>query len=291
LPVRVWEFESPLGHKVMISAIQKHDDGTIELTVTVPQSVVAKVREEVINEHVKEALLPGFRKGMAPKDVVEKSLDQDHLREDVLRKLLPQSYIEAVGENKINPILNPKIHVEKLEDGKDWVFKALTAEAPEVTLKDYKSAIKTLTASSKIVVPGKEPQQISFEAIAKVLLENAQVTIPNIIIEQEVDRLLSQTLDDVKKLGLSLDQYLSSTGRNSEGLRQEYTKKAETDIKLEFVLIKVAETEGIKVEEKEIDEAITQAKDEAERKNLSSNRYLLASIIRQQKTLDFLKNL
>ena len=142
-----------LPHKIMISALQKHDDGTIELTVTVPQSVVAKTTDEVINEHVKEALLPGFRKGMAPREAVEKSLDQDHLREDVLRKLLPQSYIEAVQENKINPILNPKIHVEKLEDGKDWVFKAITAEAPVVVLKDYKTAVKSLTATSKIVVP------------------------------------------------------------------------------------------------------------------------------------------
>jgi trigger factor len=111
------------------------------------------------------------------------------------------------------------------------------------------------------------------------------VKIPNIIIEQEVDRLLSQTLDEVKRLGLTLDQYLASTGRNIDALRAEYQKKAETDIKLEFVLQKIAETEGIKVEDKEIDEAIAQAKTDAERQNLQNNRYLLAGIIRQQKTL------
>ena len=98
-------------------------------------------------------------------------------------------------------------------------------------------------------------------------------------------------MDEVKRLGLTLDQYLASTGRNTEALRTEYAKKAENDIKLEFLLQKIADDEKITVEETEIDEAIGQAKTEAEKQNLQNNRYLLASIIRQQKTLDFLRSL
>ena len=60
---------------------------------------------------------------------------------------------------------------------------------------------------------------------------------------------------------------------------------------MEFALQKIATEEGITVEEKEVEEAIQKAKDEKERKHLETNRYLLASILRQQKTLDFLKNL
>ena len=56
-------------------------------------------------------------------------------------------------------------------------------------------------------------------------------------------------------------------------------------------LKKIAEEEKITVEEKEIQEATLAAKTDDERKNLESNRYLLASVLRQQKTLDFLKNL
>ena len=102
---------------------------------------------------------------------------------------------------------------------------------------------------------------------------------------------MSQTLEDVKKLGLTLDQYLSSTGKNPQILREEYRKKAENDIKLEFALLKIAEEEKITVEEKEIEGAIKASKSDDERKDLEANRYLLASILRQQKTLDFLKNL
>lgn len=275
----------------MISALKKHEDGTIELTVTVPASKIKKTKDEVIEEHVKVSELPGFRKGMAPKDIVEKSLDTEHIREDILRKVLPEAYVEAVKEHKISPIINPKIHVDSIEEGKDWVFTALTCEAPEVTLGSYKEGVKKVTGATKIAVPGKEPQQVSFEAISKELINNAKVKIPNIIIDSEVERLLSQTLDEVKKLGLTLDQYLSSTGRNIDGLRGEYRIKAENDVKLEFILQKVAETEGIKVEDKEIDEAIAQGKTDQEKQNLEQNRNLLAGIIRQQKTLDFLRNL
>ncbi len=275
----------------MITALKREEDGTIQLTVTMPWELVKKTKEEITDEHVKSAQMPGFRKGKAPKKLVEENLNQDHLREDILKKLLPQGYVEALKEHKINPVLSPKVHVDKLEDGKDWVFTALTAEAPEVTLGKYKDAVQKITAKSKIIVPGKEPTPVSFEEISQALLESITVKIPKIIIEQEVDRLLSQTLDEVKRLGLTLDQYLASTGRNIDALKAEYQKKAEADIKLEFILQKIASSEGIKVEDKEIDEAITQAKTDAERQNLQNNRYFLAGIIRQQKTLDFLRNL
>jgi FKBP-type peptidyl-prolyl cis-trans isomerase (trigger factor) len=275
----------------MTSILDRQEDGTIKLTITIPWSRVKKAKEEAIAAHVDSTQLPGFRKGKAPKKLVEDNIDQDHLREEALRKLLPETYVEALKEHDLKPILNPKIHVAKLEDDKDWSFEAFTAEAPEISLGDYKDAVKKVTAKSKLIVPGKEPAPANFEDIAKAILEMAKIRIPQIIIDQEVDRLLAQTLDEVKRLGLTLDQYLASTGRNTEALREEYAKKAEGDIKLEFILQKIAEDEKITVEEKEIDEAITQAKTEVERQNLQNNRYLLASIIRQQKTLDFLRNL
>ena len=125
----------------------------------------------------------------------------------------------------------------------------------------------------------------------KAALTDAKVQIPAILVEQEADRLLSQLLNDIKRLGLSLDQYLASTNRKPEDLRAEYAKRAEDDIKLEFVLQKIAELEKITVDDTEIEEAIQKAKDPAEKQNLSANKYLLAGILRQQKTLDLLMNL
>ncbi|MDP3988265.1 MAG: trigger factor [Candidatus Levybacteria bacterium] len=277
----------------MISALQKLEDGTIKLDITISSATVKKTREEVINDSVKNADVSGFRKGKAPKNLVEEKIDEEKVKEEVLKKLLPQSYTEAVKENQIKPIINPKIHIhpDSIKDNEDWKFTAFTSEVPQVDLDSYKENIQKITAKTKIVVPGKEQQSPSFEEIMKTLLESVKVTIPKILVEGEVERLLSQSLDEIKKLGLTLDQYLLSTGRTPETLRGEYEKKAENDIKLEFTLQKIAEAENITVDEKEVEEAIIKAKDDKERKNLENNRYLLTSILRQQKTLDFLKNL
>lgn len=273
--------------------IERQDDGTIKFTITIPKDSVSKATDEVLGEMAQTATLPGFRKGKAPQKLVEGALNPDHVRENILKKLLPQAYSEAVQEHKITPIMNPKLHVEKIEDGQDWVVVALTCELPKVELGTYKESVKKITAKSKIIIPGKEEEakKPSMEEIIKALLETAKVKVPQVLVEQETDRLLSQLLDDVKRLGLSLEQYLGTTKRSPEDLRNEYAKRAETDISVEFVLQKIAEVEKITVDPKEIEEAIQKAKDPQEKQNLESNRYLLAGILRQQKTLDFLMNL
>jgi FKBP-type peptidyl-prolyl cis-trans isomerase (trigger factor) len=271
--------------------IEKQQDGTIKLTISLPSKEVEKIKKEVLASFTKSANIAGFRKGKAPQSLVEDAVSQEQLREEILKKLLPQAYADAVKEHNLKPIMNPKIHVEKIEDNQDWVFAALTCEMPEIKLGDYKKSVQKITAKSKVLVPGKEEQKPSTNEVMAALLEEVKIQIPAILAEQEVDRLLSQLLNDIKRLGLSLDQYLASTKRTPEDLRKEYTQRAEQDIKLEFALQHIAETEKITVGDKEIEEAIQKSKDPAERQSLEANRYLLAGILRQQKTLDFLLNL
>ena len=275
----------------MDSIIEKQEDGTITLNITIPSKIVKDTTEIVLEEVVKSANVAGFRKGKAPKKIVESKVDKDKVKEEVLRKLLPKYYADAIKKHDIKPIINPRIHVEVLEDDKDWKFTASTCEKPEVSLNDYKENIKKITARSKIVIPGKEDKETSFEEIITELQKSVNVKVSKIIVEQEVERLLAQILSEIKRLGLTLDQYLASTHRTVEDLKKEYEVKAINDIKLEFALQKIAEEEKITVTDADIDEAIKNAKDDNERKALETNRYLLAGVIRQQKTLDFLKKL
>ncbi len=275
----------------MKSVLAKTPDGTITLTIPVDVKDVEKAKDEALLHIVEETELPGFRKGKAPKNLVAEKVDKTHLQEDMLRLLIPKSYTKAVDEYKLKPIMNPKIHITKLEEGKDIEFTAQTCEMPEITLGEYKESVKSVTAKAKIALPGKEQPEVSFDDIVKALLEKARTTIPEILIESESDRLLSQMLDEIKSLGLSLDQYLASTHKTIDEIRKEYAERAKNDITIEFVLQKVAEEEKITIEPQEIDEAITKAPTPAEKENLEKNRYLLAAILRQQKTLDYLKNL
>lgn len=273
--------------------LERQQDGTIKITIILPHDKIVATQSTVIEDLAKQINVAGFRKGKAPKEMATSKLDPEQVQEEVLKRLLPQAYIETVQEHKLNPIMNPKMHVEKIEKGKDWIFYALTCEMPNVEPGNYKDNVKKLTAKSKIIIPGKEEdnKKPSIEDVMKAILTDAKVQIPQVLVEQEADRLLAQLLNDIKRLGLSLDQYLASTNRKPEDLRTEYLKRAEDDIKLEFVMQKIAELEKITIDEKEIEEAIQKAKDPTEKESLSANKYILAGILRQQKTLDFLMNL
>lgn len=275
----------------MKSTITREDNGNIVLTILIPAEAVQKIRESEIEKAIENTTIEGFRKGKAPRNMVEDRLDQAKIQEEVLKKLLPQTYIEAVTEHKLKPVMSPRVHIEKVELGKDWQYSATICEAPIVELGKYKEEVSNITAKSKIILPGKEKEEVKFDEIMEAVLKAAKVAIPKILIEAEVERLLSQMLHEIKALGLNLDQYLASTNKTIEQLREDYMKKAEMDIKFEFILQQIAETEGITVEPGEIEEAIQKAKDPKEKQHLETNKYLLANIIRQQKTLDFLRNL
>lgn len=277
----------------MKSTIVREQDGTIKLTITIAAADVKKAREEVIDSIAKSTTLQGFRKGMAPRKMVEDSLDKLKLQEEILQHLLPQAYTEAVKEHKLNPIMSPRVHIDSIEEGKDWVFTAATCEVPEVKLNDFKAEVKKVTAKSKIIVPGKEEKKETdnMDAIVETLLKTATVSIPEILLDAEVERSLSQMLDEVKSLGLSLDQYLASTHKTIDEIKNDFKERSRKDISFEFILQKIGEEEKISVDPKELQEALDRAQSPEERKNLEANIYLLASILRQQKTLDFLRNL
>lgn len=275
----------------MASALQRKEKNVIELTLNVSADDIKKVHEMILDEAVKSAEIKGFRKGKAPRAKVEDQLDKTKVNEEVLRTLLPKAYADAVREHNINPIVNPRIEIISMEEGKDWQFRATTCEKPEIKLGDYKDKVKGVTAKSKIVVPGKEPEQPKAEDIFNAILEGATVELPDFVVDAEVDRLLSHTLNEIKSLGLTLDSYLASSGKTAQSLREEYRKQAERDLKLEFVLEAIADAEKIIVSQAEIDEAIKQIKEPKDQEAVKTNPYMLAQILRRQKTLDFVRNL
>lgn len=272
-------------------------DGTITLKITIPSEDVEESRTKVVENLIKNVQVPGFRKGMAPKKVAEQHLKKEVIQEDVLKEILGKSYNDAVKQENISPILTPRVHVETFEDGTDLVFLAETAEAPVIELGDYKDKVKSVTAKSKILKPGDPstssglPEKPKLDDILNEILTNTKVEIPKVMYEQEATRLLSQLLNELKRLGISLDQYLATSAKDDKALKAEYEDKAKRDLAIEFILRKIADTEKITVEDADVQNALKEIKDETQRTQIMQNPYLVASIIRQQKTLDFLSNL
>lgn len=282
----------------MKTDIKRLSDGTIELTITIPWEEVAKTYEQVVSDIVQHAELAGFRKGKAPKKLVEEKLNKGETYEEVLKKIIPDVYGRAVREQKLHPVVTPKIELKEATEKKDWVIRALTAEKPDILLGEYKKAIADLKASKhkKIWLPGEkaakeekpEEQKPTLEELLTTLAKSVNVTIPALLIEHEVNRLLSDLIDQTKKLGLTVEQYLSSTGRTGESVRREYEEQAKRTLTLEFALEKIADGEGIFVSDDDIDTVIKTAKTDEEKKSLDAQKYYIASVLRRQKTLDFL---
>lgn len=277
------------------SALVRLPKSGIELTMTVPWAKAQTEYEKTVDELVKTAEVDGFRKGKAPREVVEKKLDKNKIYQIVLENLLQTVYPESVKQQEIKPITEPRITIEKLEEGKDWIFRAVTCERPEIELGDYKKEIAGAKAQANLWVPGKDPKEakkeIDFGQIVKAFLQTVKIELPDILVENEVNRQLAQLLDEIKKLGLTLEQYLVSSGKTAESLRQEYAQKASAEMTMEFALEEVANKEKISVEEADIEKFLKEITDPKTKEALEKNRYLAASLIRRQKTLDFLHSL
>ena len=286
-------------------SFEKKADGTVLIKISVPSMEIEKVRGEVVAQLTKQINAPGFRKGNVPKNIAEQKLNPEAVREELLKKVLSAEYVAAVKQLNINPIVNPRIHVEQFTDGTNLEFSAETCEEPKIDLKNYKEEVRKIkpasTSSSlggpapKIIVPGQDEKSreagsssARLDQILEAVLNTAQITIPKVLIDQETNRLLSQLLDELKRLGVTLDQYLESRKITVEQLRAEYDTRAEKDLRLEFVLRKIADEEKITVEQKDVEAALAAVKDEKERQQIAQNPYLVAAIIRQQKTLDYL---
>jgi len=278
--------------------LKRNDDKTIELTIAVPWESILKTYNEVVEDFVKETELPGFRKGKAPRAAVEEKLDKTKAYEEALQRVIPKLYSEAVEQEKIHPIIMPKITLLEAKEGEEWKILAITCEKPDITLGNYKEAVTDLKAAKqkKIWVPGQEPKKEDEEKEKKVTLDellqavygSITAVIPSILLEQEVNRLLSDLVDQTKKLGLTVDQYLASTNRTAEGIRHEYEDQAKRTLTLEFGLEAIADKEGILISDDDIEAIIKTAKTDDERKSMENQKYYLATILRRQKTIDML---
>ena len=273
----------------MTTTIDKQTDGSIALTITIPWTEVGKTYEAVVVEMVNTAELPGFRIGKAPRELVEKNLDKTKVYEEALKTLIPNAYNTAITEQKVKPIVSPKIELKDATENKDWIFVAHTCEKPVVTVGDYKTAIGGLT--KKILKPGEEPKKPTLDELLMTLYKEVKATLPPLLIEHETNRLLSELIDQTKKLGLTVEQYLGSTGRTSETIKKEYEEQARRTLTLEFALEEIADREGILVSDDDIDTVIKTGKTDEEKKALETQRYYLASVLRRQKTLDFLASI
>ncbi len=122
----------------MSSVLDKKEKNTVDFTMTVKADVFADAMERAFRKNVKNIALPGFRKGKAPRKLIEKTYGEAIFYDDAIDFVFPSEYEAAIKELALEPVDVPKLDVKEIGNGKDLVMTISVTVKPEVTLGEYK---------------------------------------------------------------------------------------------------------------------------------------------------------
>ncbi len=379
--------------------VEKLEKNMAKLTIEVSAEEFEKGIQAAYLKEKGKISLPGFRKGKAPRKMIEKMYGVGVFYEDAANNVMPMAYSNAAKESKLEIVSNPEIDIVQIEAGKPFIFTATVAVKPEVTLGEYKGVevkkadlavtdeeieaelkkeqeknsrtvnvddravengdmIKLdfegfvdgvafdggkgenydLTIGSNSFIPGFEDQlvgakigedvevNVTFpeeyhakdlagkaavfkckvnaisvkelpelddefaqevsefdtldeykadvkknleekkateaktakenEAVDKAV-ENAQMDIPDPMIDSQVEQMINDYARRLQSQGLSMEQYMQFTGTTLDALKEQVRPQALTQIKSRLVLEKIAEVENIQISDEKLDEELT----------------------------------
>ena len=110
----------------------------VKLEITVEAEKFENAMKKVYFKNAKYFNIPGFRKGKAPMNIVEKYYGDQIFYEDAFNEIATEAYEEALKENKIEVVSRPEVDIKQMEKGKDVIFTAVVQTKPEVELGKYK---------------------------------------------------------------------------------------------------------------------------------------------------------
>ena len=378
--------------------VEKLEKNMAKLTIEVSAEEFEKGIQAAYQKEKGKISLPGFRKGKAPRKMIEKMYGVGVFYEEAANNVMPMAYSNAAKESELEIVSNPDIDIVQIEAGKPFIFTATVAVKPEVTLGEYKGVevkkadltvtdeeieaelkkeqeknsrtvnvddravengdmIKLdfegfvdgvafdggkgenydLTIGSNSFIPGFEDQlvgakigedvdvNVTFpeeyhakdlagkaavfkckvnaisvkelpelddefaqevsefdtldeykadvkknleekkaaeaktakenEAVDKAV-ENAQMDIPDPMIDSQVEQMINDYARRLQSQGLSMEQYMQFTGTTLDALKEQVRPQALTQIKSRLVLEKIAEVEDIQISDEKLDEEL-----------------------------------
>ncbi len=380
--------------------VEKIERNFVALEVEVDPVKLEEALNKAYRKISKKVNIPGFRKGKAPRVLVERHVGKEYLKEEALDLLVPEAYFEAVRESGIEPIDKPKVDIVQVEENKPVIFKATVEVKPEVKLGDYtglkvekhKTEVTdeevqaelerlrqrhaqlvnveegpaqsgditvidfegfvdgvafpggtgtdySLELGSGTFIPGFEDQLVGsavgetreisvtfpdnyhspelagkdakfkvevkgikrkeladlddefakdvseFETLQELknsilnrlkeaaerqagerikdqlvekAVENAEVDVPEIMIQQKIDYMLDSFSQRLRMQGLNLDDYLKYTNSSIEAIRKDYRPAAEKSVKIDLVLEAIAAKENVEATDEDIEARVAE---------------------------------
>lgn len=271
---------------------KKNKDGSFVLTINVTKDQLEKQKTKTLKLFTSTLEMEGFRKGQVPLKIAKTKIDEAELTNQSIQEILNQTYADLIKEQSLKPILPPKVKVLPSKDKKseDIVVEIKSCEKPKLTLKKYQEEIKSFNAKKKIWTPGQEEKKEGEEdnqgkeehlqKVLAILVRLSEIIMPRFLIEEETNRKLSRLIDQTQQLGMSLEDYFRSKNTNLETFKSEFQKQLENEWKINLILEKVADDLKVVITPEEIEKGIP------EKGKKTADRYLLAKILRQRKTIE-----
>ena len=110
----------------------------VKLEITIEAEKFENAMKKVYFQNAKYFNIPGFRKGKAPMNIVEKYYGAQIFYEDAFNEVATEAYDEALAENKIEAVSRPEVDIIQMEKGKEVIFTAVVQTKPDVELGKYK---------------------------------------------------------------------------------------------------------------------------------------------------------
>lgn len=270
-------------------AVKKISNSKVELSIEAGKDIVSRKYEEVYKQINEEAKVPGFRPGKIPRDILEKRF-RDTARATVTQYLVEDLYEEAVKKENIFVISHPQINEvnlrndgfsfkavvevrpevkikkykgimikrEKIEVTEDKITEALENIKKEKNAESVDDGLaKSLgyptlvnlreVVKNQLFLAASENARHQHEVqVADFLLANSEIELPASLIERELKERLSVLEYRLTQQGLPKEKIAEKKKELEANLREVVIK----DLKIYFILGKIAELENIKIDEK-----------------------------------------
>lgn len=122
----------------MSTKVETLENSMVKLTIEVEADTFKKALNQAYNKEKKNIQIPGFRKGKAPRKLIEKTYGAGIFYEDAANICIPDAYDKAVEEEGLEVVSRPDVDVQQIEEGKSFIFTAEVAVKPEPELGEYK---------------------------------------------------------------------------------------------------------------------------------------------------------
>jgi FKBP-type peptidyl-prolyl cis-trans isomerase (trigger factor) len=210
--------------------------------------------------------------------------------------------VEDVTDEEVDKAIDQVLKMQaeqeatKLNDGKekkDHVEPKVPELTPELaakfgefkTVEEFKAHVKETLVKEKEF---KAEEKVRIETVEGIL-GKTEIAVPELLVESELDKILTRMKGDIQNMGLEYDQYLEQSKKTEEGLREEWKKDAEKRAKIQLIVAKISEVEKLTPDQKIVEAEVKKITENYKDANPDQARIYVENILVNEEVFKLLR--